>query len=106
MSKYWKTSKDKIISLRCPNCFNLIYNIKHELKIKCSCGYFYKRVNGIVCSIRPDLDGKNKCDYCGACDTGTDADFDTYAVQVQNGEGYYDETGTYRSYYRGHWEDY
>ena len=30
---------------------------------------------------------------------GTDADFDRYAVQVQNGEGYYDESGTYVSYH-------
>lgn len=30
---------------------------------------------------------------------GTDADFDTYAVQVQNGEGYYDESGNYHSYH-------
>ena len=26
------------------------------------------------------------------------ADMDTYAVQVQNGEGYYDEFGKYESY--------
>mgnify|MGYP000012302261 FL=1 len=29
---------------------------------------------------------------------GTDADFDSYAVQVQNGYGYYDESGKYVSY--------
>lgn len=29
-----------------------------------------------------------------------DADFDRYAVQVQNGEGYYDASGTYQSYYK------
>lgn len=29
---------------------------------------------------------------------GTDADFDNYAVQVQNGEGYYDDSGNYHSY--------
>ena len=29
---------------------------------------------------------------------GTDADFDRYSVQVQNGDGYYDSTGKYRSY--------
>lgn len=28
----------------------------------------------------------------------THADTDEYAVQVQNREGYYDSTGTYRSY--------
>lgn len=31
-------------------------------------------------------------------ENGTDEDFDRYSVQVQNGEGYYDETGTYRRY--------
>lgn len=56
------------------------------------------RVNGFFCDIRPSLDNK-KCDYCGQCDTGTDADFDRYAVQVQNGDGYYDAAGTYQSYY-------
>ena len=30
---------------------------------------------------------------------GTDADFDRYAVQVHNGEGYYDENGNYVSYH-------
>lgn len=29
---------------------------------------------------------------------GTDADYDTCAVQVQNGYGYYDESGKYVSY--------
>ena len=28
----------------------------------------------------------------------TDADTDAYSVQVQNGEGYYDSNGRYRSY--------
>lgn len=28
----------------------------------------------------------------------TDADADKYAVEVQNGDGYYDEDGKYRSY--------
>ena len=53
------------------------------------------RRRGFFCDLRPEL---KKCDYCGMCDTGTDADFDTYAVQVQNGEGYYDASGTYKSY--------
>ena len=29
---------------------------------------------------------------------GTDADFDTHAVEVLNGDGYYDESGKYKSY--------
>lgn len=29
---------------------------------------------------------------------GSDADFDTYAVEVMNGDGYYDETGKFRRY--------
>ena len=33
----------------------------------------------------------------------TDADMDKYAVQVQNGDGYYDSNGRYRSY--GHYDD-
>lgn len=28
----------------------------------------------------------------------TDTDTDKYAVQVQNGEGYYDDNGRYKSY--------
>ena len=28
----------------------------------------------------------------------TDADIDKYAVEVQNGDGYYDNSGAYRSY--------
>lgn len=28
----------------------------------------------------------------------TDADCDSHAVEVQNGDGYYDEDGKYRSY--------
>lgn len=47
---------------------------------------------GILCS---------HCNHYVDChgEPGTDADFDTYAVQVQNGEGYYDESGTYHSYH-------
>lgn len=36
----------------------------------------------------------------GVCvaEPGSDADFDRYSVEVQNGEGFYDELGHYRSY--------
>ena len=36
----------------------------------------------------------------GSCvaEPGTDADFDRYAVEVQNGDGYYDEDGKFRRY--------
>ena len=30
---------------------------------------------------------------------GTDADFDTHSIDVQNGYGYYDEFGRYQSYH-------
>ena len=59
------------------------------------CGAKMYRGRGFFCEYRPELD---RCDRCGCCDTGTDEDFDRYAVQVQNGEGYYDASGTYRSY--------
>lgn len=59
------------------------------------CGRKMLRTRGFFCDIRPE---SRKCDGCGCCDTGTDADFDRYAVEVQNGEGYYDASGTYRSY--------
>lgn len=59
------------------------------------CGRKMLRARGFFCDIRPEL---RKCDGCGYCDTGTDADFDRYAVEVLNGEGYYDASGTYRSY--------
>lgn len=36
----------------------------------------------------------------GSCvaEPGTDADFDRYAVEVQNGDGYYDEDGNFKRY--------
>lgn len=95
------------INFRCSHCGNLT-EMFWGCKIKdyfCNDPFYHEfptkmiRVNGFACPWRPDLDGK-KCDYCGLCDTGTDADFDTYAVQVQNGEGYYDAAGTYHSYYK------
>lgn len=96
---------NKRINFRCPDCGE-IYKGFNRCKIKtvyCAKKWHneplkMERVNGFCCEMRPDLDGK-KCDYCGDCDTGTDADFDTYAVQVQNGEGYYDSDGWYHSYH-------
>lgn len=44
-------------------------------------GYFDKNGDLVVCE-----------------EYGSDADFDRYAVQVQNGEGYYDDNGNYVSY--------
>lgn len=64
------------------------------------CGSLMDRFRGFFCDIRPNL---KKCDGCGCCDTGTDADFDRYAVQVQNGEGYYDDAGTF--HYYDNWRD-
>lgn len=39
----------------------------------------------------------------GSCvaEPGTDADFDRYAVEVQNGSGYYDADGRYRGHSYG-----
>lgn len=36
----------------------------------------------------------------GSCvaEPGTDADFDRYSTEVQNGEGYYNDSGKYVSY--------
>ena len=31
-------------------------------------------------------------------ENGTDAEFDRYSVEVQNGEGYYDSQGKFRRY--------
>lgn len=61
----------------------------------CECGAKMYRGRGFFCDYRPELD---RCDRCGCCDTGTDEDFDRYAVEVQNGEGYYDASGKYRSF--------
>lgn len=67
-------------------------------KVYCGeCGREMLRYRGFFCDIRPDL---KRCDGCGCCDTGTEEDFDKYAVQVQNGEGYYDASGTFRYYER------
>lgn len=60
-----------------------------------SCGLKMLRARGFFCDIKPNV---RRCDGCGCCDTGTDADFDRYAVQVQNGEGYYDASGNYQRY--------
>lgn len=73
-------------------------SIKDELKERCgkndcACrGEDDDEVVGILC---------NHCNHYVYChgEEGTDADFDTYAVQVQNGEGYYDESGNYHSYH-------
>lgn len=35
---------------------------------------------------------------CEEYEYGSDADFDRYAVEVMNGNGYYDETGKFRRY--------
>ena len=32
---------------------------------------------------------------------GSDEDYDRHAVEVQNGEGYYDASGRFRSFYDG-----
>lgn len=34
------------------------------------------------------------------CEAGTDEDFDRYSVEVQNGDGYYDQCGKFRKYYK------
>lgn len=47
----------------------------------CIGGYFDENGNLVVCE-----------------EYGTDADSDKYAVEVQNGDGYYDEFGRYVSF--------
>lgn len=50
---------------------------------------------------------KGNCRYCydcyldEICDISTEADRDDYAVQVQNGDGYYDDFGRFHRYYDG-----
>jgi len=42
-------------------------------------------------------------------DEGTDEQLDKFAVEVQNGDGYYDSSGSYRPYssgYRGFFDEY
>lgn len=99
--KRWKKSdrrKRRAVAFICPDClrgFNAFEKCKIQ-KVFCGeCGKAMIRRRGFFCELRPEL---KKCDYCGMCDTGTDADFDRYAVEVQNGYGYYDESGTYVSY--------
>lgn len=90
--------EDRRVYFFCNSC-NSGFKAFQGCKIKevfCGeCGRKMLRARGFFCDIRPEL---RKCDGCGCCDTGTDADFDRYAVEVQNGEGYYDASGTYRSY--------
>lgn len=99
--KRWKKADRRTrraVAFFCPDClrgFNAFEKCKIQ-KVFCGeCGKAMIRRRGFFCQLRPEL---KKCDYCGLCDSGTDADFDRYAVQVQNGYGYYDESGNYVSY--------
>lgn len=96
----------KVVVFRCPDCGGCVEMFPGCKIQKIFCSYKWAdhapgvqmvRVKGFCCEYRPDLDGK-RCDGCGMCDTGTDEDFDTYAVQVQNGDGYYDGAGTFHYY--------
>lgn len=90
--------KDRSVFFKCLKCLKGFYSYPRcgIKQVFCGeCGAKMYRGRGFFCEYRPELD---RCDGCGCCDTGTDADFDSYAVQVQNGEGYYDASGTYRSY--------
>lgn len=99
--KRWKKAdrrQRRAVAFICPDCLRGFKSFEKCKIKKVFCGECRKpmiRRRGFLCELRPEL---KKCDYCGMCDTGTDADFDRYAVQVQNGEGYYDASGTYRSY--------
>lgn len=99
--KIWR-KKDKrerrapfFVCLDCLTGFNAFQKCRIKECFCSNCGKKMYRGRGFFCELRPDL---RKCDYCGLCETGTDADFDTHAVDVQNGYGYYDENGCYVSY--------
>ena len=99
--KRWKKADRRLrrsVAFFCPDClrgFNAFEKCKIK-KVFCGeCGKVMIRRRGFFCELKPNL---LKCDYCGMCEHGTDADFDRYAVQVQNGYGYYDESGSYVSY--------
>lgn len=83
------------VCLYCLTGFNAFQKCRIKECFCSKCGKKMYRGRGWFCSLRPEL---KKCDSCGICETGTDADFDTHAVDVQNGYGYYDESGTYVSY--------
>lgn len=86
------------VAFICPECLNG-FNAYAKCRIKTvycgKCGCKMSRRRGFFCQTCPE---KTKCDCCGFCETGTDADFDTHAVDVQNGYGYYNEAGDYVSY--------
>lgn len=93
-----KRREDRCCFFLCMVC-NTGFHAAPRCRIKevycISCGLKMLRARGFFCDIKPNV---RRCDGCGCCDTGTDADFDRYAVQVQNGEGYYDAAGNYQSY--------
>lgn len=60
-------------------CWGCVYDIKDKIE------YWKKEYT--------DNDIKSK-----VVASGTDADCDRYAVQVQNGDGYYDDDGYYHSF--------
>lgn len=100
--KKWRRD-DRIVNFVCRSCGRGFHAFPkcRITKVYCSeCGALMQRFHGFFCELRPDL---KRCDGCGCCDTGTDADFDKYAVQVQNGEGYYDAAGTF--HYYENWRD-
>lgn len=102
----WRKDDRRIerrVNFVCHSC-GIGFRAFQKCKIKAvycgGCGALMDRFRGFFCDIRPDL---KQCDGCGCCDTGTDADFDRYAVHVQNGEGYYDASGTFHFY--ENWRD-
>lgn len=91
---------------------NKVWDIVHFLREKI-CDEVKERAkkNGNECALAPfgeesKDDKETKKILCAHCknyvycygEPGTDADFDTHAVDVQNGYGYYDENGNYVSY--------
>lgn len=98
----WR-QEDRSVNFVCKSCgrgFHAFAKCKIKNVYCGKCGALMERFRGFFCELRPEL---SRCDSCGMCETGTDADFDRYAVQVQNGDGYYDEAGTF--HYYANWRD-
>jgi hypothetical protein len=76
--KFWRKKDKRERRAPCFVCLDCLtgFNAFQKCRIKecfCSkCGKKMYRGRGWFCSLRPEL---RECDYCGLCDTGTDADF-------------------------------
>lgn len=76
-----------------------------ELDSNCNCDWYFPISHNCYC-IGLDKKTCNIWVFCDEeCEVGTDADFDKYSVDVQNGNGFYNEDGMYVAFKSEDWID-